>query len=174
VAYRLLLANFKQTAMNAAATITAAATTAGLLKTTAAVKKAFDETYESILEELAAQVETDNELLAEQEGDQEKKKPARKPGGARSSTKSTNGSKTSRSSSGGRGKKFTVDEAGDIELNFGQFKGCTVAEVYDMDEEAAEEYGYDRGSGQEYIEWLAESSNNKFIKDAASAFVAGQ
>lgn len=143
-----------QTAANSASTVIAAAVAAGILKTEAAIKKAFDTHYTNVFTALSEVVQKDNEMFEKLDA-QEAAKPA-KSGGNRS----TGGSK------GGSGGTVSVDDALGTTFNFGAFKDLTIGEVLDMDAEATSDYGYDKG-GKAYITWLAKSRDNAFMAKRA-------
>lgn len=64
-----------------------------------------------------------------------------------------------RSFGGRRNGGGNADDAGaGVVVKFGKFAGKTISEVYDED--------------PEYVEWLAESSTNAFIKSKATEYLA--
>ncbi len=60
-------------------------------------------------------------------------------------------------SGGGR----TSDAGAGVNLKFGKHAGKTIAEVYALGDE-----------GASYVQWLAETSNNDFIKGKAAEYLA--
>jgi len=155
-----------QTASNTAGVITAANIAATDGMTASAAAKYAVTVFEALFEVLSPVVDADNKLFAEQE----EAAPAPKSSGG-SKTKSSGGSGRS-----GGGKKFTLDEALELELNSGKFKGQTLGDVYNMDADEAAEYGHREGeAGKSYVKWLTTEKNpNSYTRDAALALIAGK
>lgn len=147
-----------QTAANSASTVVSALITAGIVKTEAAAKKAFDTHYTNVYAELAQVVDEDNELFAKLDAEERKSAPR--------STSNGGGQNRGRSSGSGGGGTVSVDDALATVFNFGAFKDLTIGEVIDMDAEATADYGYDKG-GKAYITWLAKSKDNAFMAKRA-------
>lgn len=159
-----------QTAANAAATLTAASVTAGLITDLNEVKSFFDEQRTDIFGVLDLARIRDNEMFKLEEAN----KPAR-PSGGRSTGSS---SKPAAASGGGRfkavpGNKFkgTRDEALALELTFGKFKGVTVATILAMPASEAVEYNHGTSDspkpGKTYVEWLTGNEQNQYMAEAA-------
>ena len=136
-------ANLRQTSANVAATLTAAFAEAGLIQGTDAALDIFKTVRDEVFTDL-------------------EKQPTDTPGGGGSYRKSGGGSYAKGGNSGG--------DPGSVVMNYGKFKGKTIAEVYAMDNAATAEYGYEK-TGKQYITWLSNNDNNKFLKDKASAFI---
>ena len=133
-------ANLRQTASNVAATLTAAFANAGLVTDAQSALRFFQETRDEVFTDL-------------------EKQPTAVEGGYQK-----------RSFGGGGSKGGGQSDPGKVVMNYGKFKGCTIEEVYAMDESKAADYGYDK-SGKQYITWLTKNDNNKFLKDKATAFI---
>jgi hypothetical protein len=142
-------ANLMQTAINGAVTLTSAFVAAGFVSDIDEARSVFEKERDSIFETL---------------GSQPNEQPARASGGSRSSGGGSKGS--------GGGKQFTADEARNIDLIFGKFKGVTLGELENMSASDTEEYGYEKG-GLAYLKYLANNDDPKggFIKRAASAIL---
>jgi hypothetical protein len=155
-----------QTAANVAGAVTAANIAATDGMTASAASKYVNTIFEGLFELLAPVVDADNEVFAAQDEAAPAAKAA-SSGGKRS----TGGAKTS-----GTGKKFTLEEAMELELNSGKFKGQTLGDVYAMDEDEAAEYGHREGEpGKSYVKWLTTEKNpNSYTRDAAKAIIAGK
>lgn len=82
---------------------------------------------------------------------------------------------TSAPASKAKGATPTGDP-GDVQFTGGKFKGCTIREVYEMDESTAKEtYGHQFGDGSSYIKNYVATPKNSIqaTRTAAEAFLAG-
>ena len=163
--FRLLPSNFKQTAANAAATMTAALVTAGIVDTEVAAAKSFATLRDTIFNDLNLQVTEDNKTLESEEA----KAPKTGGGGAR------------RKPQGGEAPKGA---GGDTVVSFGAFKGQTIAQIAAMSAAEAKEYGealvgdgwagnpYAK-PGSKYVEYLAGSTKAElsFISAQAQSYL---
>ena len=152
--FRLLPSNFKQTAFNASATIVAAELAAGIHTDTESVDDRLKGLSGDIFKDLNKLVEKDNETLEEEE----KKNPPRSSGGGKSF--------------GGKKTTGSVESDGSMALRGGKFDGLTIAEVYKLSKDDAEEYGYN-APGRAYIKWIAENDDprNSYKQARAAAFI---
>jgi hypothetical protein len=159
-----------QTANNDAAAVVGRAIQAGQLDVSkkGGVDKAlelFDAIRDHVMENLEEFLSTDDENYAESED--------RGPGKKRGKASGRKGKRSSKTGGGkGKGsKKFTLEDALELELNFGAFEGETLETVLNTSaEDADENYSYGDGErdGRDYIAWLASDSNrNKFVRGAA-------
>lgn len=139
-------ANLRQTSANVAATLTAAFAAAGIVKSQDEALSLFKNTRDEVFTDLEKQP-TDTPYSG---------------GGGGSYRKSGGGGYAKGGNSGG--------DPGSVVMNYGKFKGLTIAQVYALDKTEAANYGYER-SGRDYIAWLTKNDNNKFLKDKATAFV---
>lgn len=162
----------KATSANAAimssSDIVAALVTAGKVTTVAKAVEAAETLFDAFLVKAGEVVDADNEAFAaaDTRGGGDDEKPARKSSGSSSKSSTSKGKGSSK-------RAITAEDAATLELNSGPFKGLTMGEVMDLDEEAAEEYEYDKGTGADYIGWLATSRNpNDFTRARAKALVA--
>lgn len=150
-------ANLMQTAVNAAATITAAFVQGGLVSDIEEAKGIFASTRDDIFK-----------VLGEQPGE---------PVATASSAPRSSGGGTARGQGGG--KTFTADEARALDLIFGKFKGVTLGELETMDAtRCSEEFAYEGKNGEprtglQYLKYLANNDDPKgsFMKRAASAIL---
>lgn len=136
-----------QTAANTAATMVAAAITAGVIGDMATATTEFDRIRAATFEDLAKVVDHDNELFASVEA----AAPAR-----------------STSSSSGGGKTYadpSLEQALDTELSFGAFKGVKLGRVIDMTDAERAEYGYEKGA----VAYLTYLSKLDKVSDADAA-----
>lgn len=156
-----------QTAANAAAQLVSAF--AGSFDAFGDAVEAYNELREDIFKDLAKTVDADNEMFAEAE---------KGGGGSRSSSRRERTSKREgktgsrgRKSSGGGKSSISLDDALNMELNFGAFEGVTLGELLDKDaEECDEEFAYGDGErdGTDYLAWLASDKNkNEFVQRRA-------
>jgi hypothetical protein len=159
-----------QTANNDAAAVVGRAIQAGQLDVSkkagrTAALELFDEVRDHVMENLEGFLSTDDENYAESED--------RGPGKKRGKASGRKGKRSSKTGGGkGKGsKKFTLEDALELELNFGAFEGETLETVLNTSaEDADENYSYGDGErdGRDYIAWLASDSNrNKFVRGAA-------
>lgn len=161
MAYQVLSHQVFSTASRHAVDLVVAELAAGSI----AKGKAF-ETYEKHLEaiydKMNEKATADNEKLAESADDDS------------SSSRRSGGRSKGRGRRGGAGKKkFTADEAGEVEIKFGAFTGCTIDEVYGFSKSDSEEYDYDK-PGKKWLEWAQENANSDFFRDAVTAYLEGQ
>lgn len=133
-------ANLMQTAVNAAATLTAAFVNAGIAGDRSEAEGVFAGFRDSIFETLTAQ-------------------PNEAPKGS-----SGGGSK-----GGSGGSSITPEEARGTELKHGKFAGETLGKVLGLSATEAAEYGYGEGdkSGRDYVKWLTTNDKNPFIQRRA-------
>jgi hypothetical protein len=158
MAYQILTHQSLQTATNASAQVTAGLAQAGLFGDTDEAVSFFEGLRDSTFENLSVEAEKNNEALRKDEDS----KPAKRSTGSKGKSK---GSK-------GGNKTFTAEEAGEVELAFGKFRGATIAEVASLTaEEADEDYGYTTGPGRTWLEWAEENATSDYIKDAISAYL---
>lgn len=159
--YQILTHQSLQTATNASAQVTAGLAQAGLFGDTDEAVSFFEGLRDSTFENLSAEAEKNNEALRKEDDS----KPAKRSSGGSKGRKSGGGSK-------GGNKTFTAEEAGEVELAFGKFRGATIAEVASLTaEEADEDYGYTTGPGRTWLEWAEENATSDYIKDAISAYL---
>lgn len=148
----------KQTAINAAATVTAALVSAGVIKSASAAMETMAEVRDSIFEDIAVTVDADNAMFRENDTGSTSKSGGR--GGNRKS-----------GGNSGRGGSISLSDARGTDLKFGAFKGLTLGEVVKMTEDDADEYGY-KGSGKKYIRWLASEQNeNDYMRRRAQVII---
>ena len=143
-----------QTSFNAAAVIIAAELNAGLLTDLDIVPQALSDLKDSIYSELSETVENDTTAAA-------------LVGGTFGGNRSNGGSQS-----------FSPTEAGATVLNYGKFKGLTIAEVAAVTPQEAVGYGYvDKAgngrAGTEWLKWAANSQDSKvrFIGVRASSYL---
>lgn len=153
-----------QTAANVAGGVASALIAAGKVTTVAKAAEAVTTVFDELFDKLGPVVEGDNEVFAAAEAEAEKAAPKK-------AASKSSGSKSKSSGSKGGGKTFTKDEALELELNSGKFKGVTIGEVLEMDEDEAAEHNHREGeAGRTYVEWLATDANpNTFTRNAAVA-----
>lgn len=166
-----------QTATNVAGGIVSALVAAGHVESAKEAASAVETIFVAVFGEdttLAAVVEADNlNFIAQDGGGSEK--PARKSSGGSSSRSS--GTKSRAKTGGGsrgRGKggsSITLEDALDMELNFGAFEGEKLGALLDFDTNTCDsDYGYGDGErdGTDYISWLASDSNqNEYVQRRA-------
>lgn len=162
MAFQITKTSVVQSALLRASELTTALIAAGDEEAKSDTLGTFDGFADHILERLEAVADADNEMLKEEA------KKSGGSGGSRSVGKSRSGGSGKRGRSGGSG--VDAEEAGETELTWGAFNGLTVAEIYELSEEDAEEYGYD-GSGRKYINWLAKNKQNDYMAKRAKAFL---
>jgi hypothetical protein len=124
-----------QTAANTAATMVAAAITAGIIGDMEVAKTEFDRIREATFADLKSVVDTDNELFAAVEA----AAPAK-------SSSSSSGEKTYADPS--------LEQALNTELSFGAFKGVKLSRVIEMTDAERAEYGYEKGATA-YLTYLS-------------------
>lgn len=73
-----------------------------------------------------------------------------------------------------KGKKFSVEDAEDLEMNSGPFRGQKLGTVVELSEgDALDDFSYTNGSGEDYIAFLSSANNrNGFTRDAAEVIRA--
>ena len=148
-----------QTALNAAGVVTAQLVATGVVKTTGAAVKALGELFDAGFEKVAPVTDADNALFAEVEKAAPKADPKAK-------------SKTTSKSKDDDGPTFKgdADEAAAMEFNSGKFKGLSIKEVDDLDEEDASAYDYN-GPGSEYLDFIGSDKNkNPYTRSAVRIY----
>lgn len=124
---------------------------AGVLGSTDSVDKYFSARFAATFDELAPVVDEDNRVFEAAEAAEGSRKTSRKPAAKAAET------------------------PGETVFFGGKFKGCTIQEVYGMDEATAKE-GYDHqyGDGSTYItNYVATDKNtNATTREAARAYLA--
>jgi hypothetical protein len=140
MAFRKDQTGVAQTAANTAATVVAAAITAGVITSMEDAKTEFDSIRLSTFTDLKTIVEADNVVFAEAEA---------------------NAPAPQRRSTGGGGKPSggyappSLDQALSCDLSFGKFKGVTLGELAKMSKADTSEYGYETGDGVKYLTYLS-------------------
>jgi hypothetical protein len=159
MAFRKDLTTSANAAIMTSGTIVAGLVAAGVVKTADAAGKAAVSITEALIEVARPIVDADNE------GFEAAEQAAPKSSGSKSTG--------SRSKSGGARSAAKSSGSGpDLKLGFGVFKGCTLAEVAELDADEAEStYGYTQGSGIDYLTWLADNANEAKVAKAAQAVV---
>lgn len=154
-----------QTAANAAAVLVSAF--ADKFRDLSEAVEAYHELRTDIFEDLSKVVEADNEVFAAAEAS-ETPKP-RSGGGSKTRERKTGGG--GKRKGGGGGGSISLDDALNMELNFGAFEGETLGDVLKFSaEECDDDYGYGDGErdGEDYIAWLASDRNkNDFVQRRA-------
>ena len=163
MAYRIRSHQSLQTAVNAASAITAALINAGVVGSEDEADETQARFQEKFFAALSAEAEKNNADIEKEDAEGNRPSGSSRPSGGRKGGKGDSGGK----------KTFTVDEAGDVELRFGAFEGCTVKEVYGFSKKDAEDYGYDK-PGKKWLEWAEENSTSGYLRDAIKAYVEGQ
>jgi hypothetical protein len=138
-----------QTAANTAATMVAAAITAGVIGDMETAKTEFDRIREDTFNDLKTVVDADNELFAKVEAEAPKAAP--RSGG---------------SSSGG--KTYgppSLEQALGTELTFGAFKGVKLERIIEMTDAERAEYGYEKGA----VAYLTYLSKLDVVSEADAA-----
>lgn len=154
MAFQILETNLLQSAIKAASQVTAALVTAGDKDAKEDPAGVMNTLAEDLFAQLKAKADQDNKQLREEE----KNNPAPRGGGYKG---------------GGRKGGGNVESDGSLKLSWGKFKGKSIAEIWEIDEETAEdEYGYS-GSGAKWVQWLADNKDPKMDYSAkrAKAFV---
>lgn len=141
MAFRKDQTGVAQTAANTAATVVAAAITAGVIQSMEDAKAEFDSIRLSTFEDLKGIVEADNIIFAEAE--------ANAPKATRTSAP--------RASGGSNGGYATpsLETALATDLGFGKFKTVTLGELAKMTAAETAEYGYETGNGVKYLTYLS-------------------
>ena len=139
-----------QTASNVAATLTSAYATAGIITDQDDLDKYFKSTQEAVYQDLSAVADTEAES-----------RPASSGGGNRGG-----GSKNSGGEYNG-----SIEDAKAVSLTFGAFKGVTLGELFDFTADQCAEYGYEKGNGRKYFEYLGRNDKNPFIMGRAKAII---
>lgn len=152
----------RQTAANAAASLTVAELSAGIIKSHDTAVKRFEELRGSIFEDLDAKRVEDNLMFKAEEAAAPAKKSYPKKGQDSSKTASENAS--------------DADPGVTIINGKGKFAGLTIADVFVLSGEEAAEYTYvDKdGNGKPgslYIDWMAGNEKNPFMARKATAFL---
>ena len=168
VAYQSGKTGALQTAVNAAATITAAYIGAtedpNQVKDLVDINGVFEGIKAGLFAELSAQVDADNALFKAE---------------AESAPKATGGSSRRAGSTGGTGAgaapngAITLEKAKDLVLNFGAFKGMTLQEVWEASASEAADRGYGEGdkTGKKYVTWLTGNERNAYVASHAQVLV---
>jgi hypothetical protein len=142
----------RQSAVKAAAEITSAGLSAGLFgKTAKAIedaRTAFKQDREAIFADLVKVYEA------------EEAEAASAPPAQQAARRASTGSSSPNSGS------ITAEDALGTEFTWGAFKGLTIEQVKNLSASEAGEYGYPQANpgsktGRQYIEWLAESKDDK-------------
>lgn len=157
-----------QTAANASAVLVSAF--ADCFDSFKDATEAYHQLREAIFEDLSVVVDADNAVFEAAENGSSngssKGSSSRKSSGSSRSSKTGGGSK--RRSGGG---SVSLDDALDLELNFGSFKGETLGFVLGLSADACDAdyaYGDRERDGRDYISWLAGGSNkNEFVQKRA-------
>lgn len=155
----------RQTAVNAAAALTVAEVTAGIVKSHDTAVKRFAELRTEVFDDLKVKLDEDNEMFkAEEAADIA-------AGRGKGSRKSSGGG------GGGASKDGNEDNPGATDIKGkGKFTGLTIADVFALTAEEAGEYGYtdkqgNAKTGAQYIEWMAGNEKNPFMARRATAFL---
>lgn len=154
----------RQTAVNAAAALTVAEVSAGIVKSHDTVVKRFGELRDEVFTDLKVKLDEDNEMFKAEEAADEA---------------AGRGKSKRRSSGGGSRSKGGSDDAdpGATVINGkGKFAGLTIADVFELTAEQAGEYGYtdkdgNAKTGAQYIDWMAGNEKNPFMARKATAFL---
>lgn len=151
-------ANLMQTAVNAAATLTAAFVNGGLVSSIEDARAAFATERDSIFN-----------LLEEQ--------PNEAPKGATSGGGSKGGGKKPSGYTKNDDGSYTFDSveaALAVELKYGSFAGETIGKVLELSASDAAKYGYGEGdkTGRQYVEWLSGNEKGQFTMAAAKKVLA--
>jgi hypothetical protein len=155
------------TAIMTAGGIVSSLIEAGKVTTLPKAAEAFELLFDAALAKATPVVDADNALFAEVEAAEAADRKARPAAKASSGTKSSGGSKKS-----GGGQK-PQDAGGTLTMNSGPFKGETIEDIYGLDEDTAKDnFGYTRGAGSAYVEYLSTDENpNEYTRAAAGAFL---
>lgn len=151
MAYQLLDTNLLQSAIKAASQVTAALITTGDADAVADPQAVMDSISKDLFAQLKEKAEKDNEQLKADD------RPA--PGGGGGNWKR---------GGGGGNRDIKVTDDGSLKLTWGKFKGLTIAQVFELDESQAEEYGYQK-SGAAWLEWVAKNKEPKVAPVAKNA-----
>ncbi len=157
MAYSIGKTSALQTAVKAGVDIALAELQAGILTTHDDVMARFGEVKEELKVELLAQVEDDIIQAGVQQS------------APRSSGGGTGGGTPS-------GAPFTLDDAKNLVLNFGAFKGLTLGDVITMSAQDAQAYsgGSYKRSGLDWVKWCASNKDpkGKFASERAALVLA--
>ena len=154
MAYQILETNILQSAIKAAAQVTAALIQVGDDDAKSDPLGVMNTISDDLFAKLKEKADSDNKML---EADAAKSSPPR-----------SSGYRSGGGSFGGGGGN--VESDGSMKLSWGKFKGLTIAEIYELDEDAAGEYGYQK-PGRAWVEWLAKNKDAKLgysVKRAAA------
>lgn len=150
MAYQVLDTQLLQSAIKAAAQVTAALVEVGDEDARQDPQAMLDQLSDDLFQKLKVVADEDNKKLREEE----KNNPAPRGGGG--------GWKKG----GGGGN---VESDGSMKLTWGKFKDKSIAEIYNISEEDAQEnYGYGK-SGAAWVEWLSKNKDPKMGYSAKRA-----
>lgn len=152
MAYQVLDTQLLQSAIKAAASVTSAMVAAGVDEVKDDPAGYMDTLADDLFAKLKKQADEDNAKLREEA----EKNPPRKQGGNWSPSKRKPGG--------------NVESDGSLVFTWGAFKGKTIAEVFELTEDEAADYGY-KGDGRRYIDWVSQNDKNGFAADRAKAFL---
>lgn len=158
MAFQVLSTNLLQSAIKAAAQVTAALIQVG----DEGAKDDPQGTLNAISEEIFAQLQevadADNEKLREEE---------KSSGGGGSRKGGT------RKGGGRKGGGGSVESDGSMEMTWGAFEGESIADIYEMDAETCSDFGYGDGdkNGRQYVTWLSKNKDNEYVAKRAKAFL---
>jgi hypothetical protein len=155
MAFRAGKTGARQTAVNAAATITSALIGQGVLIDAEDVIAKLTSIRDELFDDLVAYVAEDNETFEAAE---------------KAAPKRSGGSRPTGGKNGSGGKAISADTAREVELTWGKFKGVTLGELESMSVEDAEEYGYDK-SGLDYLKYLSRNDSNDFMATRATSIL---
>lgn len=155
-----------QTAANAAATLVSAFE----FKSFDSAVEAYHTLRSEIFEDLGKVVDADNAVFEAAENSSSNGSRSKSSDSGEARSRKTSGGGRSKSKSG-KGGGITLDDALNMELNFGVFEGETLGDVLKLTaEQCDDDYSYGDGEreGSDYIKWLAGSSNkNEFVQRRA-------
>lgn len=149
MAYQVLDTQLLQSAIKAASQVTAALITVGDDDAKLDPEGTMDNLTNVLFDKLKTVADEDNAKLKEEE----KNNPSPRGGGG---------------GYRGGGGGGNVESDGSMKLTWGKFKGLSLAEIYELDEEAASEYGYQK-SGAAWVEWLSKNKDAKMQYSAKRA-----
>jgi hypothetical protein len=163
-----------QTAANVAGNVVSALIAAGAINEVAKAKKAVVDVFTPLFETLSPIVDADNEVFAAAEAADPTPKSSSRAGSGAGSGRAAGASKSGATKKASVGSGGSPDDPGSIKLDRGFFKGLTLAEVENLDEAEAAGYGYERGAGSAYIDYLVGDQNrNTFLRDMATKMREG-
>lgn len=151
MAYQLLDTNLLQSAIKAASQVTAALITTGDADAVADPQAVMNQLSTDLFDQLKAKADEDNKKLREED--------AKSPGGGGGGFKR---------GGGGGNRDIKVTDDGSMKLTWGKFKGLSIADIFELSEEEADEYGYHK-SGAAWLEWLAKNKEPKVAPAAKNA-----